>query len=624
MPSIESEPDEGIWSDDAYAHLSDFATMVSHSAVRFGSDTYLTPTEEDLSPLSFLDVQQFARGFEVFLERHGVGPGDRCAVIANSGSTLVLQFIGVMATNRVFVPINPNSPAEDMTYIVADSGAKAVLFDGALEEKVAFLQETRELVAFEEGGAFIREMVALAAGRPAVRSTPTHDSVAEIVYTTGTTGRPKGVKLTHRNLIADLFGIGRLFGFGRGTRFLTITPLFHNSGQIMTTLIPLYCGGLTTAVRPDMGFINFWHFVDRFEPEWTLVMPSHVALMLDRPDMPKSRTLKGILCGGAKLESRTHTDFEARFGTAIYPNYGLTESASIATCVSPDATDRATGSVGRPLDINRVAVFRENRQVPANEVGEIRIQGDNVFTGYVNLPDVYREKVQDGWLRTGDLGYADEGGNIFIVDRIDNMVIVGGENIYPSEVERFAPDLVGMSEGFLLSLPDRIMGRELVLVYKLSQGASPNEKEWRKYLFAKVARFKVPRRFVDVRDLGVDDFPRSASGKLLRKRLQGLLEAALLPPEHRTVQTPARPSALFRKVAATVASVVELEEDEVTEALHMDSVPSWDSMCHLRLMLAIEAAFDVSLTPGQMASMTSVKSIVSTVARLTDDAGAPA
>lgn len=611
MPRIESEVDETLWSSGAYGRLTDFGSMTLDSRNRYGADRFITPIEAGLDPVSFADVEQFVRGFELFLESHGVGPGDRCAVISNNSTTLVLLFIAIMATDRVFVPVNPNSSADDMTYIVGDCEATVVLFDGALEEKVGFLQENCEIVPFEDGGPFIRAMLELAKGRPNRAAAPTAASVAEIVYTTGTTGRPKGVKLTHRNLIADLFGIGQLFDFQRGTRFLTITPLFHNSGQIMTTLIPLYCGGVTTAVRPDMGFINFWHYVDRFEPEWTLVMPSHVALMLDRKETPESRSLKGILCGGAKLERKTQLDFEERFGTSIFPNYGLTESASIATCARLDDADRASGSVGRPLDINQVKVFKANREAAPLEVGEIRISGDNVFTAYLNLPDVYADKVKGGWLHTGDLGYADAAGYVFIVDRIDNMVIVGGENIYPSEVERFAPELAGVSEGFLLSLPDRIMGRELVLVYKLSHGASSNEKQWRSVLFTKLARFKVPRRFVDVRDLGVEDFPRSASGKLLRKRLQGLLEARLLPtpPPHTPVRD-ARASRLLKKVATTLATIVDLDADEVTEAMHMDHVASWDSMCHLRLMLAIEDAFGVTLSPGQMASMTSVKAIV--------------
>lgn len=600
-----------MWSVDAYRRLSDFGTLVDQSCRTFSNESYLTPAESDIEAVSFAQVETFVRGFEVFLERHGVGPGDCCAVISNNSSALVLQFLAIMATDRVFVPINPNSSADEIAFIVSDCAARAVIYDAALEEKVSFLKDTCELIPTESSQPFMRRIVELAAERPVRNSTPRPDSVAEVVYTTGTTGRPKGVKLSHKNLIADLFGIGQAFGFSRGDRFLTVTPLFHNSGQIMTTLIPLYCGGVTTAIRPDMGFINFWHYVDRFQPSWTLVMPSHVVLMLDRKESPTKPCLHGILCGGAKLEPRTQLDFEQRFSVPIYANYGLTESASIATCVRRGDEDRASGSVGRPLDINEVRIFRGNREADPLDVGEIRIKGDNVFTGYLNLPELFVEKVQRGWLHTGDLGYADRSGSIHIVDRIDNMILVGGENVYPSDVEKSVPDLVGISEGFLLSIPERIMGRELVLVYRLSAGSSSNIKDWKSILFSKVASFKVPRRFVDIRELGLEDFPRSQSGKLLRKSLQRILEARLCPEESAAVRVrDEHASPVFKKAAATVASVLGIDEKAVHEGLHMDQVPSWDSLNHVRLILAIEGAFGIVFAPAQISEMTDMRAIM--------------
>lgn len=602
--------DTTIWGADAYRRLSDIGALVATAARTFGDDSYVVPAEPGLGALSFRQVDTFVRGFEALLDQHGIRPGDSCAVVSNNSTTLLLEFIAIMATDRVFVPINPHAGTDDIAFIVSDSGARAVLYDSALEEKVGFLPESNVTIPFEEGAEFITRVMALAADRPERRSRPTPDSLAEVVYTTGSTGRPKGVRLTHRNLIADLFGIGQVFGFARGDRFLTVTPLFHNSGQLTTTLIPLYCGGVTTAIRPDMGFINFWHYVDRFTPAWTLVMPSHVALMLDRKEAPASATLRGILCGGAKLEPATQLAFEQRFGVPIYPNYGLTESASIATCARPGDTRRATGSAGRPLDMNRVTIVVDGREAAPHEVGEIRISGENVFTGYVNLPDVYAQKVQHGWLHTGDLGYADEDGQIYIVDRIDNMVLVGGENVYPSEVERFAPELRGVSQAFVLSIPDRIMGRELVMVYRLQAGAEADPKAWKAYLFEKVARFKVPKRFVDVHELGLDDFPRAPNGKLLRKRLQDALEAHLCPDLAAPAAPSERATPLFQQMAALIAETMEIDAAAVHETLHMDQVASWDSLNHLRLMMAIEETFGLTLTPAQMAEMRSVPAIL--------------
>jgi acyl-CoA synthetase (AMP-forming)/AMP-acid ligase II/acyl carrier protein len=615
MSSRDLAPPVGLWTTDAYANLHDFGTLIETSSQAYGDDIYLRPVESDLRALSFRDVERFVRGFEALLERQGVLRGESCALLSNNGTTMVLEFLAIIATNRVCVPLNPNSSADEIAYIISDSGAKAVFYEAALEEKASFLTETCELMAVDTSQEFIDKVISLADQRPERKAKPSGRSVAEVVYTTGSTGRPKGVQLTHQNLLADMHGIGRAFGFGRGTTFMTVTPLFHNSGQIMTTLIPLYCGGITTAIRPDMGFINFWHYVDKYQPEWTLVMPSHIVLTLDRREAPKSQSLRGILCGGAKLEPQTQRGFEQRFGVEIFANYGLTESTSIATCVRPGETQQSPGSVGRPLDINEVKVFKDNREASPNVVGEIWIRGDNVFGGYLNLPDVFKEKVQFGWLRTGDLGYADDLGNFFIVDRIDNMVLVGGENVYPSEVERFVPELPGVSEAFLLAVPDRVMGNELVLIYRLSPGAEPDVKGWKTFLYSKLVSFKVPRRFIDVRELGLADFPRSQSGKLLRKRLQNALETSL-GVAGVSAASGTNGSRSFSRVAEILADVLEMEVDEITPRTSMDHVPSWDSLAHMRLMLSLESAFSTSFSPEQIIAMVRVDKIVDILDRL--------
>ncbi len=614
MSSSDERAGAPEWTEAAYTRLTDFGSLIEASARRYSGDVFLQPVERGITPLTFEHVEQFVRGFEVFLEEHGVAVGKSCALLSNNGTAMVLEFLGLIATGRTCVPINPNSSADEIAYIIADSGVSAVLYETALEEKASFLTESCELIPVSSDEDFIRGMIGRADARPGRVGQPTPATVAEVVYTTGSTGRPKGVQLRHQNLLADMHGIGRAFGFARHDRFLTVTPLFHNSGQIMTTLIPLYCGGRTTAVRPDMGFINFWHYVDEFEPAWTLVMPSHIVLTMDRKEAPRRQSLRGILCGGAKLEPQIQRDFEKRFGVTVYANYGLTESTSIATCVRPEDAGTSPGGVGRPLDINDVRVFKDNREAGPGVVGEIWIRGDNVFAGYVNLPDVYAEKTRFGWLHTGDLGYVDDNGQFHIVDRIDNMVLVGGENVYPSEIERFVPDLAGMSEGFVLAIPDRIMGSELVLVYRLAPDAAAAPKAWKSYLFSKLVSFKVPRRFIDVHDLGLDDFPRSQSGKLLRKRLQGALDAALgvsPPPPPADGGT----SRVYTKLATILADVLELEPEQIGPNTSMDLVPSWDSIGHMRLMLALEQAFGVTLSPANISQMTRVSVIIESLER---------
>lgn len=614
MSDRKSETPSGIWGDDAYEQSVDFAGIVARSIERHGSNIYLNPLEADIDPISFESLGRFVRGFEVFLEENGVGEGDACAIVAHNSTALVLQFVALLATGRTFVPINPNSTVSEINFILEDSAPKCLLYNSALEEKVDAIHDWCSEIEIPSDAAFIAEIMARGEQRAELAAQPGPDTTGEIVYTSGTTGRPKGVQLTHRNLITDVFGLGQIFGFTEEDTFLTVAPLFHNSGQILTTLTPLYCGGTTTAIRSDMGFINFWHYVDEFKPTWTLVMPAHVALMLERSKPAAFKGIEGILCGGAPLQKEVQLAFEEKFSAPLYPNYGLTESTSVATCARPDEDDRYSGSAGRPLAINEVKIFNKDQEVADGVVGEVRIRGNNICAGYLNLPELTAEKIKRGWLHTGDLGYIKESGALQIVDRLDNMVIVGGENVYPTEVERLLPGLEALQEGILLSLPDKIMGRELVLVYRSDQGDA-RVRQWRDVLLEALTNFKVPRRFVNVEDLGFEEFPKAANGKVQRSKLQRALE------EHFGVAEAPQPAAgdtegsfVTDKTKAILMEILQL--DHVRYDQNIDNTPSWDSVNHLTLIMALEQTFGVSFSATQIADMTSLEAIANEIKKL--------
>lgn len=602
------------WDNSAYDLATDFQTIVNRSSEMFETDVYIQPIEADIEPLTFGQLSSFVRGFEVFLEQHGVGYGDACAIISHNSTALMMEFVALMATGRIFVPINPNSSVDEINFILEDSAPKALIYGESLEEKVDSVHDWCQLIKVSSDAEFIERMTALAESRPTLGSRPTADTVAEIIYTSGTTGRPKGVILSHRNLITDVFGLGQIFDLAPDDRFLTVAPLFHNSGQILTTLAPLYCGGTTTAIRSDMGFINFWHYVDEYQPTWTLVMPAHVALMLERANPSKHKSLKGILCGGAPLQREVQLAFEEKFCAPLYPNYGLTESTSVATCSRPGEEDRISGTAGKPLDINDVKIFKRGGEVADGIIGEVRIRGNNICKGYLNLPELTMEKIQQGWLHSGDLGFINDDGALQLVDRIDNMIIVGGENVYPTEVERFVPELQGMQEGIVLSLPDRIMGRELVLLYR-GDGGDRRTKDWRNHLLSKLTSFKVPRRFIDVADLGLDEFPRSDNGKILRSGLQRQLEKKFgVAEEVNAPVVDSQRSFISDKTKSLIGEIMQI--DSVRDDQQMDNTPSWDSVNHLQLVMTLEQSFGVTFNATQIAEMTSLESVVREVTKL--------
>lgn len=602
------------WDSGAYEHATDFQTILNRSVESFGNSTYIRPIEPDIEPVTFAKLFEFTRGFEIFLEQHNVGVGDTCALISHNSTALVMHFVALMATGRIFVPVNPNSSVDEINFILEDSAPKALLYGGSLEEKVDALHDWCQLIKISSDAEHIERICALADSRPALKSTASGDMVAEIIYTSGTTGRPKGVQLSHQNLITDIFGLGQIFHFASDDKFLTVAPLFHNSGQILTTLTPLYCGGTTTIIRSDMGFINFWHYVDQYQPTWTLVMPAHVALMLERAKPSKHKSLTGILCGGAPLQREVQLAFEEKFSAPLYPNYGLTESTSVATCSRPGDEDRISGTAGKPLAVNEVKVFKREGEAPDGVIGEVRIRGNNICKGYLNLPDLTAQKIQQGWLHTGDLGFINVDGALQIVDRMDNMIIVGGENVYPTEVERFIPELEGMQEGIVLSLPDRIMGRELVMLYRGASGEGQT-KIWRNHLLGKLTNFKVPRRFVNVSELGRDEFPKSDNGKVRRRELQLLLEAKFgVVTQTATPVADSKRLFISDKAKSLVSEIMQI--DTVADDQQMDATPSWDSINHLQLVMALEQSFGVTFSATQISEMTSVDAVIREVTKL--------
>jgi len=522
IQQINFDLNKELWSDDSYKHIQDIRNLIIMAAASYGDKIYIRSSNEDDPNISFIELLIWASNFEKYLEQNKVQAGEKISVIFHNSSLMVLLFLSTLFAKRVFVPINPLCSSNEIDYILNDSEAKILFFDGHLKNKIS-LKNTLELkIEIKNQSEFIKDFLCENEKVGDVQS-PVPNFPAQVVYTSGTTGDPKGVVLVHRNILADSYAIGKTFGFVKIDNFLTVTPLFHNSGQIMSTVGPLWCGGTTTAVRSDMGLLNFWYYVDKFNINWSLGMPTHVNFLLESSLQPGEKSMKGFFCGGAKLESESQNEFEERFGVPLYPNYGLTETTSIACCARPDDRLSAPGSVGRPLFINEVKITNAGCTQKPYEVGEILIKGENLFKEYLNKPNVTKENIKEGWLYTGDLGYMDEESNLFIVDRIDNMILVGGENVYPADVEKLIPMLNGISDAILVSIPDKILGNRLVLIYGMKKGEKADPVKWRKVFNANLSSYKIPKYFLNIKQLGKDQIPKAPNGKILRNEVKKLI-----------------------------------------------------------------------------------------------------
>jgi len=504
-----------------YNQMKTLHEVINTVVNKHGKRIYIKPVENDLPLLTFNDLKKFSMRFSGFLAYHGINEQDKVVVIMNNSTLMVLLFLSIIYHNVVFIPINPQMSKSEIDYIVKDSLPNMILCEKTFSPKV----ENKKIKQFsidnhKEFFDIIYSQEIVENNQPKIHS----NQIAEIVYTSGTTGKPKGVVITHKNMISNVVGIWERMNFNKEDIFLTITPLFHNSGQFFSTLVPLLIGARTTAVRHDTALLSFWYLIKDFSINWTLGMPTHINYLLTQEIKKKDTPLKGILVGGARLEDHNHKSFQKEFGVEIYKTYGLTETCSFATCDGRDKKSRVVGSSGKPIMANEIQIFNpdSNKKVSNNTLGEIRIKGRNIFKEYLNKPNRTQKSFKNGWFCTGDQGYLDDNNNLFVIDRIDNMIIVGGENIYPAEIENLMPLLKGLTLGILASIPHNILGRELVLVY---EGKMPDKdyQIWKNILKKNLTPFRIPKKFINVTDLGLTNIPKSPNGKILRGEINNLV-----------------------------------------------------------------------------------------------------
>jgi long-chain acyl-CoA synthetase len=516
--------------------VQSFEDLVRTAALEFAARPFLID-DELLGTLSYSRLAQFVAGLERDFDDLGIPRGAPVATVFHNCGLAALLFLGVMASRRMLVPLNPLSSQDELTYMLDRARCAAVLFDPTHSRVKEAGMGERLTVPITDHRSYVDERSmhgidgASRIGREASGGAP---FVGEVVFTSGSTGRPKGVVLSEGNLLSNAEALAQVYRLASSDRFLTVCPLFHNSGQVFTTLACALVGGSTAAVKSDVGMLHFWRYVTRYGAHWSLGMVSFLALLLSQPgSQGPGKPMRGLLTGGSAIDAALIQNFESRFSVPVRAIYGLTESASIATCEPLDSHPRSLGSSGPALPVCDVRIGPEPGQLASSDNpaaqrrGEIWISGPTIFQEYLADPPLTRLRKQEGWLRTGDVGYFDASGNLFIVDRLDSMLIVGGENVYPAEIERLGALLPGAAQVVLAGIDHEIWRTQLVLVYKAADSSTVSPAQWHRMLAQHVAAHKLPQRYVAVEELGLDEFPRRANGKLDRQRLSVLLKDAV-------------------------------------------------------------------------------------------------
>lgn len=503
--------------------------LVAGSAEKFGDRPYLLPVEEGGRVISFADLLTFTRGCAALFDERDAPAGARVAVILHNSSLAALLTLGVMAAQRTLVFLNPKAGAAELESQLADARPALVIGRAATEVK---LSQSSAWLSADDEEALIADLLARGSGYQGELSPLDRSGGqdAEIVYTSGSTGSAKGVVLPHQSLLAGSLSLSLWADAGEDDVFLNVNPMFHAGGHTFPTLTPLWSGGKTVCVRPEAALARFWTYVDRFAPTWTLSVNAYLAHLSENPERPAVRSLKGYLAGGSPLSPELIHRFESTFDIPVHQVYGMTEMATITTVEPRNRKPGDRRTAGLPLDCSRVRIMRpDGTDAAPGENGEVLLSGANMFSRYENQPELTAERVVDGWIRTGDLGNLDDNGELSIVDRLDSMVIVNGENLYPAEIEGVTPHLNGIQDAVVATLPHPVTGVELVLVYTLLPGAEADEDGWRATLLKHLSTFKVPRRFVPLAELGIEEFPRTGLGKIVRPDVQKLALARLTP-----------------------------------------------------------------------------------------------
>ena len=349
-----------------------------------------------------------------------------------------------------------------------------------------------------------------------VETTP--EALALLIYTSGTTGKPKGVMLDHANLTAMVGMITTALDLTAADRCLLILPLFHVNGILVSVLSPLAAGGCTT-VTGRFSPSTFFDTVEAVRPTYFSAVPAIYAMLSALPaDVePDTSSVRFAICGAAPMPAELIARFEQRYGTTIIEGYGLSECTCAAT-INPIDGPRKAGTVGPPLPGQEVALVGSDGRPTFEGQGEVIVRGPNVMRGYLNKPEDTARTLEDGWLHTGDVGYFDVDGYLVLVDRVKDMIIRGGENIYPKEIENVLYTHEAVLEAAVVGRPHAVLGEEPVAFIALRTPGSVTPAELIEVCATSLARFKVPRDVIILEVL-----PKNSVGKIAKPELRNVV-----------------------------------------------------------------------------------------------------
>lgn len=487
------------------------ATNLERTAFYFPQRTALI---DDGRRVTFRQLDRDAGRVAAALAAAGVRPGDRVALCAPNSCDWVTFYFGALKAGAVAVTFSHLLSRPELAQVLSDCRPRAVFTTVEVQQRFPDHGEgasCRKIFARGEGS--LAEFAAKGDPRFRAVERDRHDTCA-ILYTGGTTGQPRGVLLSHENVQTSIFNVAHFERSTERDRALCFLPLNHVFAQIHIMHSMMFVGaGLV--LQPAFDLEGVVDALQRYAVTKFYAVPTVYIRLLSLPGIKdRLRSVSYCFSAAASMAVEVVREWKARTGLAIHEAYGMTESAAMVTY--NHYYRHVIGSVGTPANLVEVQIQDEEGHALAHgEEGEICIRGPNITKGYLNNPEETRRAFRGAWLRSGDIGFIDEDGYLFIVDRLKDMIITGGENVYPREVEEALYTLDGVQECAVVGLPDREYGERVTAFIVPSVSPRPDPDALRSALKRRLAAFKVPREFVFV-----DELPKSSAGKLLKREIR--------------------------------------------------------------------------------------------------------
>ena len=513
--------------------------LIERQAAARPEAEYALATDDDRR-ITFGELARSCRAVAELLQSHGVGRGDTVSLVMPNGLQTIRLLLGAMHAGVCVNPVNLLSQPEQMRYVLDHSDCKLVFvapeWEARVRGHVAALSRAVAVVLADPNAAGSGACpIPLAAGpdaapEPADSAPSTHlgtaggaseehpapDAIALLMYTSGTTGVPKGVLLTQANLAANAAAISVQHALTEKDRVLAVLPLYHINAFAVTMLAPLAHGG-SLAMPPRFSAARFWSQAASAHCTWLNVVPTMISYLLEGAIPPRAQTERLRFCrsASAALPPEHLRAFEERFGIDVIETMGLTETVAPSFSNPHERGARRAGSVGRASGCEGRVIDEHFAPLADGATGEITIRGPNVMRAYYKNDDATRASfTPDGWLRTGDLGHRDADGFFFVTGRIKELIIKGGENIAPREIDEALLGHPAVLEAAAVGIPDRHYGQDIRACVVLRAGSACDEAELRAFCLGHLGPYKTPKVFRFVAEL-----PRGPSGKVQRLKL---------------------------------------------------------------------------------------------------------